>query len=460
MVLGAVVALVLSVVAVGIATRRAATPSAAAAGASAAPGVALARAAFGAFTTRVRAQGRVGAPAGGEAKLAFANAGIVARIDVHVGEAVVAGQALAELDPRGWAIDLAQARSDATAAAASYGGGTVPARALAGAKARLVAARDKLRALERGTGGAQSDRQAALAGVRQSEAKLSADVRALERATQLYAGGVAAEKDVDAARVHVQFDRADADANRAKAASADSSIGAAITQARADVAQAESDVGTAEAQWTVTGAQAASARSRYAAAAHTLANATLRASEDAVVIAILKHPGEAVDPTQPAVVVAPPASSSVTLAVSGDDARDVRSGDLVSIHLSFRASSWMGRVRSVVPSVDPNTQTSTVIVAGVPPGDVSGGAVDATIDVGERRGIVIPTNAIVEDPQTGKSIVFVREQDKDGNEKFVAREITVVAGDDAHTLVAAGLRNGDEIAAQGAFDLLAPAGGG
>ncbi len=427
---------------------------------SAAPDVPLARAAFGPYIARVRAQGRVGAPSGGEAKLAFANSGIVARVDVRVGQPVSAGQTLAQLDTGGLAIDLAQARSDAAGAAASYGHGTVPSRAVTSAQARLTATRDRLRALTNGTGSAQSDREAALVAVRQSEAKLSTDQRALDRETTLFAGGVAARKDVEAARAQLIFDQADADANRAKAASAGANIGAALTQARADVAQAESDVRGAQAQIGVSGAQAAAAQSRYDAAQRALAIATLRATSDGVVMSVLKHPGEAVDPTQPAIVIGPPSSATVTLTVGSDDARSVRPGDPATLHLTGRGGSGRGIVRSVVPSVDASTQTSTIVVAGVPAGAIPGDAVEATIEVGTRRGIVIPTSAIVEDPQTGKAIVFVRQRVKDGSEKFVSREITITAGDERTSLVAGGLRNGERVATQGAFDLLAPGGGG
>lgn len=425
-----------------------------------APDVPLARAAYGIYQSRVHAQGRVGAPSGGEAKLAFANAGIVARVYVHAGETVVAGEALAELDASGLRIDLAQARSDAAAAAAGFGSGAVPSQALLSTQARLVAARDRLNALGAGVGGVQSDRAAALAAVRQSDAKLATDQRALDRQATLFAGGVAAQKDVEAARAQLVFDRADADANRAKAASAGSSIVSATTQARADVAQAQSDVRAAQAQVTVAGAQAAAARARADAARRNLAIATLRAPADGVVTAILKHPGEAVDPTQPALVVGPPSTSIVTLIVGSDDARSVRVGNAVSLRVASRGRSGTGLVRSIVPSVDPATQTTTVVVAGTPVDSVAGDAVDATIAVGTRRGIVIPTSAIVEDPQSGKSIVFVRERQKDGSEKFASREIAIAAGDDSRSLVRSGLRSGERFAAQGAFDLLAPGGGG
>jgi multidrug efflux pump subunit AcrA (membrane-fusion protein) len=431
-----------------------------AADAGAAPAVALVRAAFERYTTRVSAQGRVGAPSGGETKLAFADTGIVSRVDVRVGEPVRAGEPLAELDAGGFALDAAQARSDAAAAAAGYGGGSVPLDAAASARARLAAVRDKLRALENGTAGAQSDREAALAAVRQSEAKLVSDRSALDRETTLYAGGVVARKDVEGARAALAFDRADADANRAKARSAGAGIGAALLQARADLAQAQSDARAARAQITVAGAQSASAQARYEAARRLVALATLSAPVDGVVTAILKHPGEAVDPTAPALVLAPAASDEVTLTVAGDDARHVHAGDLVRITVTSRHIVGRGRVRAVVPGVDPATQATTLVVSGSPPGATPGDAVEATIDVGERRGIVIPTSAIVEDPQSGRSIVFVRERTHDGSEKFVSREITVAIGDDRNSLVASGLREGDRVAAQGAFDLLAPSGGG
>jgi RND family efflux transporter MFP subunit len=443
---------------IAIATRHVTPPTKPVA--ASAPNVPLARATFARYVSRVRAQGRVGAPSGGDAKLAFPGAGIVANVEVHVGQIVRTGEPLAELDTSGLAIDGAQARSDATAAAAAYGGGSVPMRALAGARARLALARMKLLAIENGTGTAQSDREAALAAVRQSEAKLAVDRSALDRQTVLYSGGVVAEKDVEAARETLAFDRADADANRAKVVSSRSTSGAALGQARADVAQAGSDVRAATAQVTIAQAQSVSARARFAAAEHLLAVATLRAPVDGVVTAILKHAGEAVDPTQPAIVIGPESASEVTLSVSVSDAPRVRPGDMVRMNVPGRGVSGDGRVRDVVPSVDPATQATTVVVDGIPAGAASGDAVEATIDVGERRGIVIPTSAIVEDPQSGFDIVFVRERMRDGTEKFVSREIAVASGDDERTLVASGLRGGERVASQGAFDLLAPGGGG
>jgi multidrug efflux pump subunit AcrA (membrane-fusion protein) len=388
----------------------------------AAPDVPLAQARETMFTLRAHAQGRVGAPQGSEAKLAFADTGIVARIDVHVGDAVVAGEVLAELDRTGVLLDAAQARSDAEAAAANYGGGSVPERALAGARARLAAARARLENL--------------------AGAKLDVDRRALERARALFAGGVLAQKDVETAQAQVTSDGAD------------------LAQARADVAQAQSDLRIARANVVASGAQAAAAQARYGAAARTVTNATLRAPADGVVVAILKHIGEAADPSGAAIVVGPVQTQTLTLVVSGDDAGRVRVGDAVAIELPAQQARGAGRVVGVVGSVDTATQTRTVIVAGVPSGAAPGDAVDAMIDVATLHGIVIPTSAVVEDPQSGKTLVFVRARGKDGAEVFTARAIDIAASNDEHTLVARGLSPGERVASQGAFDLLAPAGGG
>lgn len=74
------------------------------------PAVPIVRAEYGSFTERVGAQGRVGAPAGSEAKLAFTVAGVVAALDVQVGDRVAASANLAQLDTGGLSLDLEQAR--------------------------------------------------------------------------------------------------------------------------------------------------------------------------------------------------------------------------------------------------------------------------------------------------------------------------------------------------------------
>lgn len=428
--------------------------------ADSAPSVDTAKAIFGPFVVRVNAAGRIGAPAGSQAKLSFAGSGLIANIAVTVGEPVVAGQTLAQLDTSALEIDAATARADAAAAAAAYGGGSVPATALASAQARLAAAQAKLRVSSTRSGSANSDAVVAQTAIRQSQEKIATDQRALDRARQIYEAGVGARKDVEAAQSQLRLDEADYAANRSRLLSATSSVGGATEQARADYQQALNDVRAAQAQIGVSGAQAMSAREKQAQAEHALSSATLRAPASGVVIQLLKHVGEAVDPTQPVIVVGPKSDRSVTLTVAGAEGASVRVGDRVTVTDSTRRSKATGRVVAVVPAVDPSTQTTTVVASAVPSDSAPGNAVTASIEVATHRGIIVPTTALIDDPQTGKTIVFVRTVDKKGEQKYVPREVTVATSDDHSSLIRSGIRNGDIVAAQGAFDLLAPAGGG
>ena len=57
----------------------------------------------------------------------------------------------------------------------------------------------------------------------------------------------------------------------------------------------------------------------------------------AVVVAILKYPGETVDPTQPAITAGPPSSNEITVTVTGDGTSEIRPGALASIAVAARS---------------------------------------------------------------------------------------------------------------------------
>lgn len=352
------------------------------------PAVPLATVRFGQYVESVSALGRVGAPAGTAAKLAFAEPGILSTIDVRIGQRVSAGDALAQLDASGLALSAAQSQADAQAAAAN----------------------------------------ARQSSVDRTSTKIAVDEAALRREQSLYAAGVAALKDVEAARAQLAQDRADA----------------------------ASAVATRQGS----GAQLQSAQDRAALAQRDLANATLRAPAAGIVAAIYKRAGESVDTTTPVVAIAPEASHDVTLDVTASDAARVHSGDPVQFSVPGTAIHSTGRVTGVSAALDPATQSATVVVTGVPAGAPAGSAVQARIDVARDRGIVIPQSAIVQDPQSGDTLVFVETHDKNGDVKFDQRTIQVAHENGSVALVSSGLRAGEKVAAQGAFNLLAPAGGG
>ncbi|MDQ6825328.1 MAG: efflux RND transporter periplasmic adaptor subunit [Candidatus Eremiobacteraeota bacterium] len=428
-------------------------------GSAAPPAVKTAAARVGVFTVRVSAHGRVGPPPGSQASLAFPIAGRISTFEVRVGDRVAAGQALAELDTTGLTLSVAQARGDAKAAAGGYGGGAVPSAALQSAQAKLMVARANLARLESGGPGAQSDRIAAQAAQRQAELKVQSDVRTLQRDQALFAAGVLAAKDVQAAQTQLAADRADAESARAKAQAATAGTSSAIARARADYAQAQSDVAAAQAQGSVLGGQAARAQAALAEAERNLANGTLRAPSSGVVVAILKHPGESVDPTMPVIQIGAGSEETATLSVPAGDARQVRVRNSVDLRLPRSQQSGRGHVIGVVPSVDPLTQQSTVIVNGVPKSAASGDAVEASIVVATHSGVIVPASAIVQDPQSGKTLVFV-QSNRNGSQRFQPREIVVRASDEKTAELRRGLQAGETVAAEGAYELLAPGAGG
>ncbi|GAC1308304.1 MAG: hypothetical protein NVSMB21_13410 [Vulcanimicrobiaceae bacterium] len=429
-------------------------------GIAARPNVPLATAHRGDFIERVEAQGRIGPPAGSSAKLAFAQAGILATVLVRVGETVRAGAIVAELDRASLAAAVSQAAADAAAANAGFANGAVAASNATSATAKLAAARTRLATLERGGLSAQSSQISARAVARQAALKVESDRATLARDEALLAGGVLARKDVDAARAALAADLADLRASGAKVAAAGSDLSASLAQARADVAAAENDVQAARSQGGVLGGQAASARARLEAARIAYANGVLVAPADGVVLAVAKRPGESVDPTQPVVEIGPALGRGVTLSVPADVARRIVVGDLVTLRLSqTRERVARGRVTAVVPATDPTTQLATVTVGGAPADVVAGDAVSATIVVGRRAGIIVPSTAIVQDPQSGKTVVFVRdEHPKDGESGFSLRDVRVRASDSETAVLDGGVRAGERVAARGGYALLAPGG--
>ena len=99
-------------------------------------------------------------------------------------------------------------------------------------------------------------------------------------------------------------------------------------------------------------------------------------------------------------------------------------------------------------------------MSGAPADAVSGDAISATIVVGHLHGTIVPTSAIVQDPQTGKTVVFVQDpHPKAGDSGFALRPVVVRAGDATSSVLGAGVHPGERIAAQGGYMLLAPAGG-
>jgi HlyD family secretion protein len=164
-----------------------------------------------------------------------------------------------------------------------------------------------------------------------------------------------------------------------------------------------------------------------------------------------------VDASKPIVAIGPP-QSEVTLSVPGTDAAQIAVGDPVSLRVAGSENANAGRVTAIVPAVSPATQTATVVVGARPAGAIAGAAVRARIVVAHLRGLLVPESAIVEDPQRGVSVVFVQQRKPDGSTAFVQRTVQIAHEDGTTADLASGVAPGDRVAAQGAFELLAPSG--
>lgn len=353
--------------------------------ASATPAVALATVREGVVERRIAVSGRIGPAAGTQTKLAFAVPGTVRSVNVRLGEHVGSGAALAQIDPTSYSLAAQQAGADAQAAAAN----------------------------------------AAVAAVDRTSVKLRVDQAELQRQQRLYAAGVVALRDVQAAQSTVAADRAESQSAREQ-----------LTAAQATSRSA--------------GAHAASTE-------YDLARTVLRAPNDGVITGIFVQPGEAVDAATAAVAFTPQAAGSATLDVPITDVAQIRPGDLVRARGGGR--SFEGSVAGIATAVNPATGLAAVAIAGVPPDFAAGTPIDATIIVGRVRGLVLPRSAVVVDPQNGNTLVFVQTRESNGTVRFTSRVVTIDMQGDAAVRITSGVRAGERVAAQGGVDLLAPSGG-
>ena len=353
-----------------------------------APPVTTSIARIGDYTSTVKAVGRVGGANGNQASLSFMVPGVIRNVYVHIGERVVTGEALADLDRSGYNLAAAQAHSDVAVAEGS-------ARA---------------------------------ADVNRYGTRLAVDRNAVNRAAALYRLGIAPRKDVESARAQLAQDQADA----AVARDQSGSDAAALRSAQFHAALADRDV----------------------------ENSTLRAPENGVVSGIMHRAGESVDPSAAVITLSQAQTGEVTLTVSAGDLGAIHPGDPVHFTLVGSGQQADGTVTGVTNAVDPATQTGTVVVSGIPVGAPIGSVLEAQIAVARVRGLVIPESAIVQDPQTGRSVVFVSTTDKAGTAMFRQQSVEVEAHNGVSAILRSGLQPGQRIATQGAFTLLAPSDAG
>jgi RND family efflux transporter MFP subunit len=263
------------------------------------------------------------------------------------------------------------------------------------------------------------------AGIDRTSVKLRVDEAELERQQRLFSAGVVALRGVQAAQGTVAADRAEMQSSHAQ-----------LTQAQA---------------------QSRAAALHAASTSYDVDRTTLRAPAAGVVVGIFVQPGEMVDTATAAIAIAPERQGGGgTLDIPVADLGRVRVGNPVELRVN--GARWPGRVAGIAPSVDPNTGLATLSISGVPSATAAGTPIDATVVVGHALGLVVPRNAVIDDPQTGQHLVFVAQRRPDGSLQFAARTVTIDVQDDAFTRIHSGLHAGERVAAEGAIDLLTPSG--
>jgi multidrug efflux pump subunit AcrA (membrane-fusion protein) len=255
---------------------------------------------------------------------------------------------------------------------------------------------------------------------RQAEIKIAADQSAELRDERLLRGGIIAAKELETARTQIAADQ--------------ETLRAVLEQAKATNASAA--------------AKTQAARTAYS-------NGVILSPSRGIVFAVFKHPGEATDPGTPVIEIGPANVHEITLSVPADTAQRIHVGD--PAQLPGHEGTAPARVAAVIPADDPTTQTAVVVLSGAPPNAVAGDAITAVIVVARITGVLVPSSSIVQDPQTGKTMVFVRDTyAKPGSPAYKLREVRVRASDASNAVLASGLRSGEQVATRGSYDLLAP----
>lgn len=393
-------------------------PSASGAQPSASPGTVMQRGVVvqtqplrrGTLRGAIDADGQVVADAGGQASLAFPTDGQIATIGVNVGDRVARGEVLASLDSRTASSSIVQAQADVAAAEANLSKAEARARPqeFAQNSASLQAARAKAQVAK-----AEYDRQSALAHVGISSQ------RDLQQAQSSYESALADER---------------------------------IAQQQGSILQAgprPQDIAVAR-----TAVQQAAAELSAARTKASLLN--IVAPFDGVITQRLKNPGETADPTTPVLGIVNPNRSVVEVQLSQDQAVLVRPGATAEISMGGSASRVPGTVIAVSPALGPQTGTMTVRVRPAAGGLIPGAAAKASITVRDVAGaFVVPESAVVKDPQTGATLVFIAKGG--GHYARVPAQIRLQSADRI-AIVAPGLAPGQKIVTQGAYELLPLAG--
>jgi HlyD family secretion protein len=300
--------------------------------------------------------------------------GRVLSVNVRVGDAVRAGDVLAQIDASGSAAALAQARAGAAAAADAEDASASTIDAASASLAAAVGQREAARAQE------------------------SLAATTASRMTNLYAQGAISQQ---------QGDQAQADAAEARAA---------LVQADAGVAGARHNLAAARAHSRAAAESALGARAGVAAANVPVRDATLTAPFDGTIVNKFIEPGAFVALGSPVVTVQNARHLEVDVALPDAMAAAVVPGTAIDVEVEAAGGTPIpARIRAIVASQNPALRSATLKIAmpdraGLQPGMFA----RVSIVAHTHSGWVAPLAALV--TRAGQSGVFTV---RDGIATFV-----------------------------------------
>ncbi|MDQ2663994.1 MAG: efflux RND transporter periplasmic adaptor subunit [Candidatus Eremiobacteraeota bacterium] len=354
----------------------------------------------------ISASGTVVSDGGAQANLSFPTDGQIANIYVNVGDTVSAGQVLASLDSRTAQSAIEQSQADVAAASAAL------ARAAAGARPQEVQSNSAL------VGGAQAKADSARAELRRQES--------------LAAAGIASRRDLEQARA---------------------SYGDALAELRSK--QAEGSLllaGPRPQDVNLARAQLQQAQAGLAAARTKASLLIIVAPFSGTITARLKNPGESVDPTAQVLTMVNPQKSLVEVQLSEDQVTAVHVGDPATLTLNGTQRAIPARVEVVNSAYGNDTRTLSARIRPLGTALTPGASATATITVSTLRStFVVPESAVVKDPDTGAPLVFVPT----GNGRYRKIQVQIALQSGKRVAITGnGLREGDRVVTQGAYELL------
>jgi HlyD family secretion protein len=384
-----------------------------------------------------------------ETGLAFAAGGKVIEVAVGKGDAVTEGQVLATLDPSDLESAVLQAQQALTA------------KQIALAKAEKAASSEEVQTAQAKLQSAQAAYQELAAGPTEDEliiaaASLKKAEAAVKEAQANYdrvawrGGTEAMSESVALEQVTIDYESALASYRQASRGPTESELKSA--EAQITEAQATLDgllEGTAAEDLELARLEVDQAQTTLDEAEAGLQDAVLVAPYDGIITSVDVTPEGWVSANSAVMTLADPSLLHVDVMVDEMDVASVQQGQRAMVTLdAFPDQALQGRVASIAPSgTDESGLIAYEVSVGFDPGDVAlrmGMTAGVEIVTREAAGaLVIPEQAVITDPQSGKSFVLKLGGDAG---RPTRTEIQVGAKTGTQIQVLSGLEQGDQVA--------------